>query len=342
MQSKVSGLLQTKRNAVFILLLLLFVAAITILVGYFQRQQTVVTQAHESLGATGTIEVTTVNAAFKVPGKIASLYGDEGMEVKKGQLLAELDSREIEAKLAQAQGALAAAQGRARQAESGVVATSQTVEALITKAEANLTNYQQKYDRAQSLHESGAIADSQFDEASNALKAAQGQLDEALAGREKVEVARHECEAAQGVAEQAQGAVQEAEAYLANTKLYSPIDGFITIKYLETGEMLNAGTPVFEISDLRQSYVKIYIDESKIGRVKLGQLAEVRVPAHPDEVFQGKVVKVSDAGEFAVHKAVNEMYSHDIRSFELRVDIPNNDLCLKTGMTASVRILEKE
>lgn len=342
MQSKVSGILQKKRNAVFIFLLLLFVAAIIILVGYFNKQQAIVTQAHESLTATGTIEATTVNAAFKVAGKIAQIHVDEGMEVKKGQFLAELDSREIEAKLVQAKGAAAAAEGLAGQAEKGVTATSQTVEAKIQQAEAGLTSAKQKYDRAKSLHDSGAISDSSFDDATNNLQNYQGLLDEALAGRKKVEAAEQEFLAAQGQSEQAKGGLQEAEAYMANTKLLSPISGFISIKYLEAGEMLNAGTPVFEISDLRHSYVKVYIDESKIGRVKLDQVAEVRVPAYPDQVFEGKVVKISDAGDFAVHKAVNEMYSHDIRSFEVRVNIPNNDLSLKTGMTATVTILEKE
>ncbi|MEN6351321.1 MAG: efflux RND transporter periplasmic adaptor subunit [Syntrophomonas sp.] len=342
MQSKVSGILQTKRNMVFLFLLILFIAAIVILVGYFSRQQAIVTQAHDSLTATGTIEATTVNAAFKIAGKIDQMYVDEGMEVKKDQVLAELDSREIKAKLVQAQGLDQAAERTVEQADKGVAATRQTVDAKIEQAQAGLTSAQQKYDRAKSLHDSGAIADSAFDDAVNNLQNYQGLLDEALAGRQKVAAAEAELLAAQGTSQQAKGGLQEVEAYMANTKLLSPINGFISIKYLEAGEMLNAGTPVFEISDLRDSYVKVYIDESKIGRVKLDQAAEVRVPAYPDQVFKGKVVKISDAGDFAVHKAINEMYSHDIRSFEVRVNIPNDDLHLKTGMTATVTILEKE
>lgn len=342
MQSKVSGILQTKRNSVFLFLLILFLAAVLLLVGYFNQQQAIVTQARQSLTATGTIEATTVNAAFKVAGKIAQMNVDEGMEVKKDQVLAELDSREIKAKLVQAQGLDQAAERTAGQAEKGVVATRETVEAKIEQAQAGLTSAQQKYDRAKSLHDSGAISDSAFDDAVNNLQNYQGLLNEALAGRQKVAAAEEELLAAQGKSQQAKGGVQEAEAYMANTKLLSPISGFISIKYLEAGEMLNAGTPVFEISDLRHSYVKVYIDESKIGRVKLDQAAEVRVPAYPNQVFKGRVVKISDAGDFAVHKAVNEMYSHDIRSFEVRVNIPNDDLILKTGMTATVTILEKE
>lgn len=356
MQSKASDILQTRRKTVFILLLVLFLAALIILITYFNHQQKVVAQMHESLTATGTIEATTVNAAFKVAGKISELQVDEGTEVEEGQLLACLDSREIEAALAQARGAAAAAEGQSLQAQEAVGLTAESVEAaiqqaqaVVDKAQVGVTNAQQQYERVKALYESAAVSNSTYDQAKNAydaalddLAAAQGQLNEALSAQMKISIAQHQYEAAQGQAEQALGAVQEAEAYMANTSLLSPINGFITIKYLEAGEMINAGTPVLEISNLRDSFVKVYINEEKIGRVKLEQEAEVRVPAFPDKVFKGTVTKISDAGDFAVHKAVNDMYDHDIRSFEVRVNIPNNDLLLKTGMTATVTILEKE
>ncbi len=345
-----------KKKAVFILLATLIIAGLAIIIVYFNHQEKNLAQAHDSLTATGTIEATTVNAAFKVPGKISKVYVDEGMEVKKGQVLAELESQEIVAKLAQAQGAAAAAQGQSLQAQEAIALTAESVEAAVQQAEAmvekaqvGVTNTRQQYERVEALHKERAISTSDYDKAKNAydaavndLAAAQGKLNEALSARLKVTVAQHQYEAAQGQAEQAQGAVQEAQAYLDNTKLISPIDGFVTIKYMETGEMVNAGTPVFEISDLRHSYVKVYIDEKKIGRVSLDQSVEVTVPAYPDKVFTGKVVKISDAGDFAVHKSVNEMHSHDIRSFEVRIDLDNKELSLKTGMTASVLILEKE
>ena len=85
----------------------------------------------------------------------------------------------------------------------------------------------------------------------------------------------------------------------------------------------------------------MFISEKKIGRVRLGQKVEIRVPAFPDKVFEGKVVFINNAGEFAVKKAVNEQYQHDIRSFEVKIDVPNQDLLLKVGMTANVKILEE-
>ena len=72
----------------------------------------------------------------------------------------------------------------------------------------------------------------------------------------------------------------------------------------------------------------------------LGREAEIRVDAFPDKVFKGKVVWINNAGEFAVKKAVDDQHERDIRSFQVKIEIPNPDLVLKTGMTARVKILE--
>lgn len=331
-----------KKNAVIIFLLLAVIAAAGIFYAYFYQMQSELAAERESLTATGTIEARTVMASFKVPGKIQALLLEEGSMVVKGQELAILESRELEAKYTQAEGAKQAAEGLAGQAEKAIRINEQTIAAKIEQAEAALTNARQKFERAKSLHDSGAISDSSFDEASNNLRAAQGMRDEAVAAQGKVEVARQEHLAALGKSQQAQGSLQEAQAYLDNTHLLAPITGCITQKYLDEGEMLNAGTPIMEISDLQHTFVKIFIDEHKIGRVKMDQAAEIKVDAFPGQVFTGKVVWINDAGQFAVQKAINEQYSHDIRSFEVKVDLPNEDLKLKTGMTATVKILEEK
>lgn len=347
--------LNKKKTAVAVLLAVVVIGAVSILYGYFYHQKQALAREQDSLTATGTIEAATAMASFKVPGRIDTFLAGEGDRVEKGQELGVLEDAEIKAKLVQAQGLSQAAEGSAQQAGSAVGLTSQTVnasieqaQALVAKAEVGVTNSQQQYERVKVLHESGGASTSQLDQATNAyqaalsdLHAAQGKLNEALAARIKIEVAQSQSMAAEGNASAAQGGVQEAQAYLNNTHLKSPISGYITQKLLEAGEMVNAGTPVMEVTDLKHTYVKVYIDEKKIGRVKLGQTAEIKVDAYPDKVFRGKVVWINDAGQFAVHKAVNEQYSHDIRSFEVKIDLPNPNLELKTGMTATVKILEK-
>ncbi|HHW40141.1 MAG TPA: HlyD family secretion protein [Syntrophomonadaceae bacterium] len=344
-----------KKTGIAVLFLAIFAAAVGIFYGYFYKNHTAIAQEHNSLSATGTIEARSVLASFKVPGRIEKLFVDEGSKVEEGQELACLEDDEIAAQLMQAQGNYAGALGQASEAGEAITLTGRTVEAKIRQAEAALAkaesdfNYaKEQYDRMKYLHDNGAIPDSTFDDITNkyqaaqeGLKAAQAQLAEALAAKKNVDLARSKYEAALGMSQAAAGKVREAETYLRNTRLKAPISGYITQKLLEAGEMAGAGTPVFEITDLAHTYVKVYIDEKKIGRVHLNQAAEVRVDSFPGRVFKGKVVWINDAGEFAVRKAVNEQYDHDIRSFEVKIDVPNPGLVLKTGMTARVRILEE-
>ncbi|WXJ83050.1 hypothetical protein MHLNE_24260 [Moorella humiferrea] len=390
--------IKLQKTAVTFLLAGIVAAAVFIFYNYFYKQQVAIAEERDSLTATGTIEARTAVAAFKIPGRIETILVDEGARVEQGQELARLDSSELNAKLAQAEGAYAAAQGQVNQASHNVTLQSQQIEAKIKQAEAGvaaaevgvkdaqaqvnaaevgvkdakdqLNNAQDLYERLRLLHDQGAIDDRKLEEARigyeraqnaynaaqisyerarNAYEAAQKKLqearallDQAISARTGVAVAQAQQEAAAGQAKQAGGALEEAKAYLADAVLKAPMAGFITQKYLEQGEMVNAGTPVFEITDLLHTYVKVYISEKKIGRVRLGQEAEITVDAFPGKTFKGKVVWINDAGEFAVKKAINDQYDHDIRSFEVKIDVPNPDLILKTGMTARVKILEGE
>ena len=344
-----------KKKLVFGFFLGIMALTALILSGYFYQKQTALANDRQELTGTGTIEATSVMASFKVPGRIAELFVEEGSLVKKGATLAALETQELQAELAQAKGAHEAARANSRQAQEAIPLTSQQVETTIAQCQAKVEQAQvkvksakQTYDRMVELHKAQAISDSQFEDATNNYEAAQKLLEEAQAGlaqaeaaRLKVGVSEAQYEAALGQANQASGAVAKATAYLENSKLKAPMGGFITQKYLELGEMLNAGTPVFEITDLENTYVKVFINETKIGRVKLGQQAEIRVASFPDQVFTGKVVFISNAGEFAVQRAVNEQYQHDIRSFEVKLAVPNPDFALKVGMTANVKILEE-
>lgn len=334
---------------------LVIIALCALLFFSLHRNQSAAVREQDNLTATGTIEARKVAASFKIAGKIESLLVDEGSKVEEGQELAALESRELAAKLSQAGGAYDAARAQARQAEESIPLTGQQIEAAIEQAQAKVAQAEvgvktalDLYERMDNLYKGAATSEKSYTDAKNnyelALhlqKEAQAALDQTLSERLKVQLAQAQYEAATGQSRQAGGAVQEAQAYLDNTHLFAPMSGYITQKNFEQGEMVNAGTPVFEISDLPHIYVKVFISEKKIGRVQLGQDAEVSVDSFPGKAFQGKVVWINNAGEFAVHKAVNEQYDHDIRSFEVKIDLPNPDLTLKTGMTARVRIVEQ-
>ncbi|WP_031516700.1 HlyD family secretion protein [Desulfofalx alkaliphila] len=346
---------KNKKKTLMVILALLLV--VTVAFGlFFAKNNAVIAEERDSLTATGTIEAKTVTAAFKIPGKIDAMPVEEGSKVEEGQHLATLENNQLMAKYTQAQGAYEAALSQAEQAGSAVALTEQQVEATISQlqakvaqAEVGLTDAQQMYDRISRLHQAEAVSDKDYDQAKNNLELAKNQLleaqaglDQALASRTQVQVAQAQYQAALGQQTQALGALEEIEATLEDAVLKAPAPGYITQKYLEAGEMVNAGTPVFQITDLERPYVKVFISEEKIGRVQLNQEAEIRVPAFPDKVFKGKVVWINDAGDFAVRRAVSEQHQRDLRSFEVRIDIPNEDLLLKVGMTATVKLVEGE
>jgi len=345
--------MRTKKG-ITIILFLIIIALGVLIFSSLHKSRTLAIREQEGLTATGTVEAKKVTASFKVAGKIEKLLVDEGGRVEYGQELASLESRELGAKLSQASGAYDAARAQARQAGESIPLTSQQIEAAIEQARAKVAQAEvgveaarDLYERMDNLYQSAATSEKSYNDAKNncelalnVQKEAQAALDQALSARLKVQLAQTEYEAATGQSNQAGGAVQEAQAYLDNIHLLAPISGYITQKNLEQGEMVNAGTPLFEISDLLHTYVKVFISEKKIGRVQLGQDVEVNVDSFPGRVFNGKVVWINNAGEFAVHKAVNDQYDHDLRSFEVKIDVPNGDLSLKTGMTARVNIIE--
>lgn len=333
---------------------LIFMSAIFGLSGCFEKQEVSTSETQNALTATGSVEAKTVNVSFKIPGKINDIPVNVGDAVVSGQEVASVESNEIEAKVAQATGAYNAAVGQQNQAHQAIGLADNTVSAKIQQAEAGLEqakialqSAQETYDRVKPLYENGFAPKSDFDDATHNLEAKQAQvaqvegtLAEAYAAESQVSVYRAQYEAAAGQSQMAAGAVQEANVYLENTHLYSPMDGYITSKIMESGEMVNAGTPVLEITDLVHTYVQVYIDEAKIGRVQLGQPAIITVPAYPGREFKGTVTQISSAGTFAVQKAINEQYNHDLQSFEVRIDVDNSDLALKVGMTATVVIDE--
>jgi len=343
-----------KKWIIFILFMVIIAAGMFIFYRYFYMQKVALDNERQSLTATGTIEATTVLASFKIPGKLENVLIDEGSQVKTGQEIASLEAQEISSDVVTASGAYDAAVAQAKQAADSVSLTSKQVESTISQLQAKLSQAEigvkdakLAYERASTLFASGAVPQKTLDDATNAyelsqskLQEAQAGLDQALAAKTNVALAQSRYQAAQGAVKQAGGAVQKAEVYLKNTHLLAPISGYITAKFLQPGEMLNAGTPVFEITDIDHSYVNIYLSEKKIGRVQLQQEAEITVDAFPERIFKGKVVLINDAGEFAVQKAIDDQYEHDIRSFQVKVNIPNDDLALKTGMTARVKLIE--
>lgn len=143
--------------------------------------------------------------------------------------------------------------------------------------------------------------------------------------------------AAKRQADQAAAALQLSQATVRNAYVHAPVDGVITTRMAEIGETVAAGTPVAEMADLSQVWVRVFIPESSYGRVKLGMAASVLVDSYPGRSFAGKVVAISNQAEFTPRN-VQTPEERARLVFAVKVAVTNSGLELKPGMPADAII----
>lgn len=300
-------------------------------------------QRHTSndLFASGTVEATEVALGFQVPGRIASVVPHEGDRVTTGEVLAELDRSELDARKAQAEAALAGARALLRELEAGSRSEelAQAREADRAAGE-RLGDAQRDFDRVQRLLQGGAVSQEAFDKAKLTLTVAQSQKDQADQQLKMVETGpRPERVAAQRAAvQQAEAAVRQADAALTNAVITSPLDGVVTLRQREPGETVGAGAPVLTVINLSDRWVRIYIQEDVIGRVRLGQHATITADAFKGKTYPGVVSFISSEAEFTPRNVqTQEERVKLVYAVKVRVsgDAAND---LKPGMPADVSL----
>lgn len=287
----------------------------------------------------GEVEATQVQVASKIFGRIESLATREGEIVKKGQLLATIESPEIRAKMKQAEAAQKAAGAQREKAFKGT--RSEEIRMALNmwqraKAGAELT--QKTYERIRNLHRDGVVpaqkldeAEAQWKGAQRAEKAAKATYDMALAGARKEDRAT-----ASALAEQASGALAEVEAYLEETRLLAPIDGEVADIIPETGELISPGYPIVTLVDLRDVWVTFNLREDLLSKIRMGSLLPVLFPALGNREINFKVNYITALGDFASWRATKATGDFDLKTFEVRA-IPVRPVeGLRPGMSAVV------
>jgi len=220
-----------------------------------------------------------VAVSSKITGILDKLYADQGDRVKKGQLLAELDTPELKARLAAARAAQNRAQkdlGRSR--------------ATLAKAQANLALAQSNYRRDQEVFKPGYISQAAFDTTSAALKVAAGETAEARANVAATEAAL----------QQAAAEAQAAAATLDYTRILAPMDGLLTVRKAEVGDTITPGAPIFQMVDLDLIWVAAWIDETQIAALKEGQEAQIRLRS--GRSFLGTVVRLNKEADMVTRE----------------------------------------
>lgn len=303
------------------------------------------TEVREYVEAGGTLNALPGHeASFSAAtaGKVTRVLVQVGQHVTAGQTLALLDRSVLAAQVRQAQAALLQARATAVQARAVSGAPSQTIavdqikqaEATLSTARANETLAESNVARQRRLFERGIAPRKDVDDAETQLKVTTAAVQQAESGLAAARVnaakgigeARTQSSVASGGVEAAQAALDVARAELARAAIRSPITGTVTKRTINDGESVDPASPAFEVIDASSLDVVANLPASYLGRVKMGNLAVVRVEPLPDKEFSGGVVQVAPS----VDPQTNTV--------AVRVRLPNPDGELKAGIYGSARI----
>jgi RND family efflux transporter MFP subunit len=252
---------------------------------------------------TGTIDAVHVQLSFKVPGRLAEVPVVEGQTVAAGQVVARLETIDLDVAINNARAALEAARAQRAQA---VATREQTA---------------RDYARQEALLESGAVARQQVD-----------------AARAAAEVAKAQVAAAEAQIHAADSALHQAQLQRSYAELVATDPGLVTAKIHQPGEMVMVGTPVITLSQVDTVKVLAAVDETRVGAVRPGDPVRVRIYTYDKRWFDGEVTDITPVGEFATRKDWGAQ-RRDIRTFTVTARVPNPEHLLKDGMTADVSIL---
>jgi HlyD family secretion protein len=276
--------------------------------------------------ANGRIEGDHYTVASKVGGRIVQLLTREGDWVKRGQILLKLDDVQIRAKVEQAKAAVKASEALLKAARIDLVTLKKTVPLKIDTATSGVVHAQavlaatkvkleqadrdaQRYrtlvktysvSRQKSEHADLElrVAKEDYTVAQAALTRAKKQLAEADLGWDRIKTRESQVSAVEAQLKQTQAALSEAQSVLDDLTIYAPATGMITTRIVDTGEVIVAGSPLFDIVDLDRLYLKCYVPEKEIGKVRLGLPARIYTDAFPDTPFSATVRYISSTAEF--------------------------------------------
>ena len=306
------------------------------------------------------ISGTIVSVSAKIPGRIIEVLVKEGEQVKAGQVVARIDGREVAAGQAQAQAAVAVVKARYEelvagsrpqeigQARSGV----DQARAGVDQAKANLDNATKNYARMQALYSQGAISSSQIDNAETAYTVAKDALRVSQEGinmaGDKLDLSiigtREETiRGAEAQVKQAEAALQAAMVLGDYTSIVSPVTGAVALKSVNQGEVVAAGQPLFSIVDLNDVWLSSRIEETKLGKIKVGQKAEYSIDGYPGQNLEGTVYDISAAANsvFALIPTENASgnFTKVTQRIGVKITLPKDgDLIFRPGMSAVVKI----
>lgn len=292
---------------------------------------------------TGTLEVVEVDVAPMTPARVLRVWRQEGDNVAEGDTLVSLTQATVRADVEARRARVAAAEAQLRDLLAGArPAEINRAEAELRAAESEAARAAQDLERASALAQSGTVSRQQLDAARSAAALAAARRD---AVRDALRLLREgtrpeRIAAARAEVKTARAALDAAVQTASDLVLTAPVRGIVMVRSAEPGEVLGAGMPAMTIGEIARPYVRIFVNQRALPRVRLGARAEGVLDGLPDTRFVGEVVAISSKAEFTPRVALTEEERADL-VFGVKVafrDSAGASGALKPGLPITVRI----
>jgi len=288
----------------------------------------------------GNVDIRQVDLAFNESDRVTAMHAEEGDRVEEGQLLAELDDTRLRQVVAQAEAEVAAQRAVVARLERGSRPEEiARARAEVANVEAVLSDAKLTAERLEKLARADASSRQEYDDARAAYEAARAR---AQAAQENLALAVagprvEDLAAAQAKLHALESALALARKRLADTKLYAPAAGTVLTRIVEPGAVVLPNSPAYTVAVADPLWVRTYVGETDLGRIRPGMKAEIRTDSDPARVHEGWVGYISPTAEFTP-KTVE---TPDLRTslvYRLRVYVRNLDGSLRQGMPVTVTL----
>ena len=295
----------------------------------------------DQIEASGNIEATNIIVSSQVSGKVVQIMKDEGDRVNKGDTVIIIDPETYKLRLNEALASKDYAEAQFNLIKKGARDED------INQAEENLKQAQISLDlaekdkqRMENLYESKSITKKQYDDAVANYDIALTKLNSAKENFQKIKNLARPEELIQAKAnlDKATANANLLKKSLSDCFVTSPSSGFITKKFLEEGETVGMMSSLFQVADLNSVELVIYVSETELGKVQLGQRAKISVDTFPDKSFDGKVTYISPEAEFTP-KNIQTKEERTKLVYAVKIKVDNPDFELKDGMPADASII---
>jgi len=323
------------------LTILILLGVVSILIYFYFRKEAIPLKTMEVKrgGLVVTVSATTTSIikseqevilSAQRSGKVTQMKLEEGDEVKKGEIVVEIDREEAKARLMEAEANLHVARARLGQTEAGVSMERIQTESQVQQTKATLDNAYREWERQKVLFQRGVVPKSSLDRAEEAYLVAKAQHERALGNLDLNKVKERDVAAAKAIVQQMEAALRLAQIQLGYSEIVAPFNGVVSKKWVSQGEFVSIGSPIVTLVEPKRLYIKSTIDEVDVKNLKVGQKVKIQLDAYPDKVFPGVLKRISPIVLGA---------KQETRTFETWTYFEGEMPFIKPGMSADIEVI---